>query len=312
MTINILLGFFLDRLFGDPDFPLHPVVLIGKLISLLERIFYKIRYRFLGGLLLAITSITIVLSIFIFINYLKRFFYLPFSINIISVIFIYFLFCNKTLVKEAKAVYTFLLKDDINGARKQVGRVVGRDTVELDKRAIIRATIETIAENIVDGFTAPLFYLAIGGLPAAYMYKTINTLDSMVGYKNERYNKFGRASAKLDDAFNYIPARLNLLFIYLASGFNKKVFKYAKKYTPLHPSPNSGISESAFSALLGLALCGPAKYEGVIHNKAWLGENSLDEGELSNPTLILKAIDLYWKVVYVTLIVILSLVYIIR
>ena len=310
MTINILIGFLLDRIFGDPNFKLHPVILIGNLILFLEKKFYKLKNKLIGGMLLALISLSIVISIFIFFNFIKRYFYLPFSINIISLFFIYFLFCNKTLIKEAKAVYYYLENDDIKAARKQVGRIVGRDTFELDKRGIIRATIETIAENIVDGFTAPIFYLALGGLPLAYMYKTINTLDSIVGYKNERYIKFGTVSAKLDDIFNFLPARLNLVFIYLSTGFNSKVFNYSRKYARLHSSPNSGIAESAFSALLGVALGGPSKYGGVLYNKAWLGQNTIDDKELEDPNLILKATEIYWKVIYATLILFLTAVFI--
>ena len=205
-----------------------------------------------------------------------------------------------------------IINNDIQAARSQLGRIVGRDTSELDKKAIIRATIETIAENIVDGFTSPIFYLSIGGIPLAYLYKTVNTLDSMVGYKNKRYKRFGTISAKLDDFLNFIPARLNLIFIFFSTGFNKNIFKYVKKYAKLHPSPNSGISESCFSAYLGLALGGPSKYEGIWHEKAWLGKNLINNNDLENPELILKAIDLYWRVIYITLIIFLTIVFIFK
>ncbi len=301
MNINLLLAFFIDRVLGDPSTKYHPIGLIGRLINLLEKSFYKIKYKLIGGILLVVISTLIVFFITLFLNWLKEYTYLPANINLISIILIYFILCNKTMVKEAKSVYDALHQNDLNNARRLVGRIVGRDTEILDEAGIIRATIETLAENIVDGFTAPIFYLITGGIPTAYVYKTINTLDSMVGYKNKKYLKFGKPSARLDDIFNYIPARLNIIFLFIATGFNIKVLKFIKQYSGLHPSPNSGISEAGFSAILGIALVGPSYYGGKLHEKKWIGKNSIPDQELKNPDLILKAIKLYWKVIYTTL-----------
>ncbi len=301
MAINIIIGFFLDRIFGDPQTKYHPVVIIGKLIKALEKLFFRVKNRYLGGVLTALFTLAVVMLVMIFINHLMGLLTLPAGINPVSIIFIYFLFCNKTMTDEAKAVFKYLKNDDIDGARRAVSRIVGRDTEKLGKREIIRATVETLAENIVDGFTSPFFYLLLGGLPLSYLYKAVNTLDSMIGYKNERYIQFGRFSARLDDILNYIPARINILFLYISTGFNSSVIKYILKYANLHSSPNSGISESAFSAYLGVALGGPSYYGGVLHNRAWLGKNRVDDETLERPELIVRAIELYWRVIYSTL-----------
>jgi adenosylcobinamide-phosphate synthase len=302
MLINIIIAFVLDLFIGDPPFRAHPVRLIGGLLVVLERKLYTLGRHVVGGLLLVLLSLLVVMGVTAGLWYLMPFFTLPLGVNVVRVVLLFFLFCNRDMIREARAVYRLLERGDVDAARRQVGRIVGRDTAQLDAGEIVRATVETVAENTVDGFTAPLFYLLLGDIPLAYGYKTVNTADSLFGYRNERYERFGKAAARLDDALNFIPARLNGLFIFLASGFDRRVLRVMRRDGRLHPSPNSGIAEAGFAAYIGLALGGPSSYGGTVREKPWLGENRLPPGELENPRLILRAVTLYWRVVSVTLI----------
>jgi len=301
MLLNVLIAFFLDTMLGDPVFRAHPVRLIGSLLTFFERIFYPLRWKVIGGLFLIVSALIIVFFVTLGLNWLNRFFTLPFSINVITVLLLYFLFCNREMVREARLVFHTLQDGDLERARERVGRIVGRDTAGLDTRGIIRATVESVAENIVDGFTAPLFYFLVGGIPLAYVYKTVNTIDSRFGYRSSRYERFGKIGARLDDVLNFIPARINGFIVYCASGFRAKVLESIFSEGRKPPSPNSGISEAGFSACLGLRLVGPSSYGGMIKQKPWIGEDSLKESELEDPGIILRAVSLYWRTVYITL-----------
>jgi len=309
MIINLCIAFLIDLVVGDPIFRWHPIRLMGNMLKTLESPLYKLKNRIVGGLILVFIAVLTVFLITVILEYLKKFLYLPFSINILTIVLIYFLMCNRDMIKEARKVYNHLINDDLKSARLQVGRIVGRDTENLDRRAIIRATVETLAENIVDGFTSPLFFLLIGGIPLAYVYKTVNTIDSMFGYRNEKYEKFGKPGARLDDVLTFIPARLNFFFLLIATKFDKRVFNTMIKYGKMHPSPNSGISEAGFSGAIGISLNGPSYYGGKLKGKPWIGENRLNHDEIDDPALILKAITLYWKVISVTFISYLIILY---
>ncbi len=301
MVVNIAIAFFLDLLLGVPRFSAHPVRLIGWMLSAYERLFYPVKMKVAGGLLLALASLGSVFAVMTGLMYLAPFFELPLSINGLLVILLFFLFCNREMVREANEVRDSLLDGRIEDARKQVARIVGRDTQRLDRAAIIRATVESVAENIVDGFTAPLFYLLIGGVPLAYVYKTANTIDSRFGYRSERYEKFGKVGARLDDALNFIPARLNVFFLLCAVGFDRRVLEAVEVYGRRHPSPNSGLAEAGFAGHLGIALGGPSLYGGALKEKPWIGENRVALEALEDPRLIERAVALYWRVVWVTL-----------
>jgi len=309
MVINVLIAFFLDMLIGDPVFSLHPVRLIGSMLTEYEKLFYRMKHKVLGGALLVAFALAAVFSVMLGLNYAKKWAYLPFSINIVSVLLLFFLFCNRDMAKEAKSVYERLSAGDLEGAREAVSRTVGRDTAALDTGGVIRATVESVAENVVDGFTAPLFYFMLGGLPAAYAYKTLNTIDSRFGYRNERYEKFGKAGARLDDILNFVPARINAVFLYCASGFRKEVFRCMRKDGQKNPSPNSGLAEAGFSGMLGIALGGPSTYGGVLKKKPRIGIDRLEENMREAPALILKALFFYWRVVFTTLIGFLTAAY---
>jgi adenosylcobinamide-phosphate synthase len=306
MVINTVIAFVLDLLIGDPHVRVHPVRLIGRMLDVLEGWLYPLRRRILGGALLVVLSMVLVTAAVSGLVYLSTLFDLPLGINVLMIVLVFFLFCNRDMVREAKKVSRFLDRGDLEGAREQVARIVGRDTRDLDRRGIIRATVESVAESIVDGFTAPLFYLVLGGPPLAYAYKTVNTIDSRFGYRSVRYEQFGKAGARLDDVLNFLPARLNALVLIAASGFRRDVFRILLRDGRAHPSPNSGLAEAGFAGHLGLALGGPSLYGGVLREKPWIGENRIEESALSSTRLIDEAIGLYWRVVSVTFILALA------
>ncbi len=291
--LAIVLAYLLDLILGDPHYLPHPVRGMGKLIEYLER---KLRSTsVLAGMILAIAVVGLV--------YLGSFFAIRFADNVnawagfaISTILIFSTLSTRSLDKEARSVYQSLKSGNIEEARARLSLIVGRDTQGLDQDEIIRATVETVAENSVDGIISPLFYAALGGAPLALAYKAINTLDSMVGYKNERYLHFGWFSAKLDDAANYIPARLSILLVPLASLILRKKASGAL-YTILRdgkksPSPNAGIPEAGFAGALGIQLGGVNWYQGEESVKSILGIDTKQRDKED----IIQAIDLMWAV----------------
>lgn len=284
--IDLTIGFLLDLIIGDPQNPIHPVRIIGNLCRVLENFFRSImkKYLKLAGL---ITWIIVVLAVY-FINYIIIKFIL--NINIVagvifSGILIYFCISAKGLKVEGLKVYNYLIKNDIECARKQLSYIVGRDTKSLDKKGIIRAVVETIAENMSDGVIAPLFYAGIGGAPLAMAYKAVNTMDSMFGYKNDKYMEFGFFPAKLDDVFNYIPARITGLLTVLTAFILKlnwkNSFKIYNRDKYNHTSPNSAHPEAAVAGALGIKLGGANYYFGKLVEKPTIGDK-LKEIELSD------------------------------
>ncbi|WP_370832383.1 adenosylcobinamide-phosphate synthase CbiB [Clostridium sp.] len=276
--IETILGFLLDLIIGDPQNPIHPIRIIGSLCKATEKFFRKVLKKSLkiAGLL---TWITVVLIVFLFNYFLLKGAY---AINnvlgvILSSIMIYFCISTKALKVEGLKVVKYVIQDDIEGARKQLSYIVGRDTKNLDKEAILKAVVETVAENMSDGVIAPLFYVGIGGAPLAFLYKAVNTMDSMFGYKNDKYIEFGYFPAKLDDVFNYIPARLSGYFIFIASfvlGLDyKNSFKIYKRDKNNHSSPNSAHPEAAVAGALNVQLGGANYYFGKLVEKPTIGED---------------------------------------
>lgn len=281
LPLVLIAGFVLDILFGDPNWIPHPVVLIGKLISALEK---AIRARFpktesgerKGGLLLAILvpGISFFVPFFLIGLAAKVSYVLKIALE---VFWCWQILAARTLAKEGDMVFEKTKEGDLEGARKQVARIVGRDTDSLSMTGVIKACVETIGESTSDGVIAPMIYIAIGGVPLGFLYKAVNTLDSMVGYKNERYMFFGRASAKLDDILNFVPARVTALLLILSSallGFDHKgAWRIWKRDRLKHLSPNSGNPEAAVAGALGIELGGDAYYFGELHKKATLGDS---------------------------------------
>lgn len=279
--MNILILLFgavvLDLLIGDPSWIPHPVVLIGKLISKAETLLRKAfpqKLRF-AGKILAVTIPLFTLAVtflLLWVCYqINPLFGLAVEIFLGSLTL-----AAKSLKKESMKVYEQLEKGDLPKARYAVSMIVGRDTQNLDETGVTKAAVETVAENTGDGIIAPMFYLAIGGTPLAMCYKAINTLDSMVGYKNEKYIDFGRASAKLDDAANFIPARiaggLMVISAYLTGMDGKNAWKIFRRDGRNHASPNSAQTEAACAGALQVQLAGNAYYFGKLYEKPTIGD----------------------------------------
>ena len=278
--LSLLLGFLLDCLLGDPHSIPHPVVAIGKLISGLEKllrgIFPKTRAGEMtaGGILWVLTvavSFCVPLAILRLCGLVS-----PWLRLIISSIMCWQVLAAKSLKTESMKVYTALKTGTIEQARYAVSMIVGRDTAALDEKAVARAAVETVAENCSDGVIAPMLFFALGGAPLAFAYKAVNTMDSMLGYVEMPYKNIGCIPARLDDVFNYIPARLSGLAMLLAGGILrlnvKNGWKIFKRDRYNHASPNSAQTESVCAGLLGLRLAGDAWYHGVLHKKKYIGD----------------------------------------
>lgn len=281
--IACFIGYILDLIIGDPYWIYHPIRLVGNLISLCEKLFRKITNSFKGlyiaGIFLVIivcgisTGIVFVLNNFAY----KTNLYLGLAVDSI---FCYFILATKSLKTESMKVYDKLAEKDLEGSRKAVSMIVGRDTQNLSEAGVIKATVETVAENLSDGVIAPLFYLMIGGSTLGTLYKAINTMDSMVGYKNDKYLYFGRTAAKLDDVVNFIPARLSALLLILGSLLYGKDAKNAfhifvrDRYN--HSSPNSAQTEAVCAGALHIQLAGDAYYFGKLVKKPFIGDYDRD------------------------------------
>jgi adenosylcobinamide-phosphate synthase len=290
--ILTLAGLILDSLIGDPREWPHPVRFIGALIVAVEKWCFRVAARWgvgpkgliaLGGLLaLAIIAPTVLIVWLILVIVLKISTVLWFAV---SLYFIFTIFCLKDLGDHVKRVEGALSVADLEEARRALSWIVGRDTANLSPADIRRATVETIAENFSDGLVAPLMYLALGGPVLAWGYKAINTLDSMVGYKNERYLYLGRFSARLDDVANYLPSRLAALLLILGAkilGLDAaSAFRLWRKEGSFHSSPNSGQTEATMAGALSVYLGGPNHYGGELVQKPIIGRDLVEVTEQS-------------------------------
>lgn len=276
----ILVGFIMDLIIGDPHWMYHPVRLIGKLITFLEDMLRKTFPKTKDGerksgfvLVVLVCGI----SVFTVWGLVKLAYYLNFWCGfLLEVIMCYQLFAVRSLKDESMKVYKELAKQDLEASRKAVSMIVGRDTENLTIEGVTKATVETIAENTSDGTLAPMFYMFIGGPVLGWFYKAVNTMDSMVGYKNEKYLNFGRYAAKFDDVMNFIPARLCGWLMILASMFLKMDWKNAKKIFVRdrfnHASPNSAQTEAVMAGALRIQLAGDAWYFGKRYEKPIIGD----------------------------------------
>jgi adenosylcobinamide-phosphate synthase len=267
---------------GDPPNRFHPVRLMGRLAGSLERPCRRItaNERAAGVVAAGLVVGTATLTTAAMTRIARRAH--PWIGHLVSVILLYFTFATRDLALHARTVQNALERQDLAEARRATALMVGRDTQELDSAGVVRATIESVAENTVDGVTSPLFYAFLGGAPAAMAFKAISTLDSTFGYKNERYLNFGWASARLDDAANYLPARLTVPFIAAAAGLlgspPSEVIRTARKDGRKHASPNSALAEAAFAGALGIRLGGPLYSGGRLIAAPHIGspKNPLD------------------------------------
>ena len=270
-------GFFLDRLFGDPVWLYHPVRMIGNMISFLEKRLRKENDKknmTAGGVLWIIVAILSFGIPFAGLRVAQNIH--PLICFFLESFWCYQIFAAKSLSEESKKVYYCLKRNDMKEARRAVSMIVGRDTENLTEEGVTKAAVETVAENASDGVIAPLFYLAIGGPLLGWLYKAVNTMDSMVGYKNDRYLHFGRAAAKLDDLVNLIPSRLAALLLivaaYLLRYDGKNAYRIWRRDRRNHKSPNSAQTESACAGALGLRLAGDAWYFGKLVPKPYIGD----------------------------------------
>ncbi|MFG6118027.1 adenosylcobinamide-phosphate synthase CbiB [Thalassobacillus sp. B23F22_16] len=276
----ILAAIVLELVIGDPKFFPHPVVIIGKMIAFMDKKWNKEKHRRAKGFLLlgAVTVITYI-SIGMVVYLAGRVSF--WAGAALEVYLISSTIAIKGLQQAGEEVGNPLREGDLPLARKKLSYIVGRDTEALDESEIVRGTVETVAENTVDGITAPIFWALIGGAPLAMVYRAVNTLDSMVGYKNERYEAFGFASARFDDLVNWIPARMTAVCMWLAAWFyptRKKgnAWRVTLRDASKHPSPNSGWPEAMTAGLLGVQLGGVNTYKGVVSNRSKIG-NPLTE-----------------------------------
>ena len=278
--LALVLGFILDLIIGDPHGLYHPIRLVGNLIGFLEKKMNRKadspNRQMVMGWLMALIVITLSSGIPLLLLLLAGWIH-PVCRLILETIMCWQLLATKSLKDESMKVYRKLKKHDLKGSRRAVSMIVGRDTEVLDEAGVTKAAVETVAENTSDGVIAPMLYMAIGGAFLGWMYKSINTMDSMVAYKNERYLYFGRIPAYLDDVVNYIPARLSGLLMIAASFLvklnGKQAFAIFKRDRYNHASPNSAQTEAVMAGALEVQLAGDVWYFGELHKKKTIGDD---------------------------------------
>ena len=262
LVLSLLLGWLLDWLFGDPVRLPHPIVWFGKAIAWCEHRLNQGSYRKAKGGMTAVALIAATYAIGFLINS---------QLSIINFLVVFYCLAGTTLIREVRAVF-LALDRSLDEGRKQVARIVGRDTSELSAQEVRTAALETLAENLSDGVIAPLFWFALLGTPGMLAYKMVNTLDSMIGYKTERYRDFGCWAAHIDDVANFIPARLTALLMVLAAG-KPQLATFVWKNGRKHASPNSGYPEAALAGILDCRFGGPHHYFGQLFDKPYIGSN---------------------------------------
>lgn len=276
-------GFLLDLLLGDPHTPWHPACIIGKYICGYEKILRKTLLKGehnekkelrAGGYLVILVILTAVMVPWIIL--MAAYSLHPYLGLAAEIIMCYAVLATRSLKTESMKVYNALKEEGLEEGRKAVSMIVGRDTERLDEKGVVKAAVETIAENFSDGVAAPMFYMMLGGTLAGYFYKAVNTMDSMLGYVEPPYKNVGCIPAKLDDLFNFIPARLSAVLMLAAGalcGMNvKNGWKIFRRDRYNHASPNSAQTESVCAGLLGVRLAGDASYHGVLHKKKYIGD----------------------------------------
>ena len=283
-AITLLVGWVLDLIVGDPARLPHPVVWFGKAIAAFEHRLNRGRHRKQKG---ALTAVGLVLLVFLVACVLRKLlgiidlfivdsthgqvYHIPVLLYLFDVLAIFYCLAGTTLIREVRAVFR-ALDTSLEQGRAQVARIVGRDTSELSAQEVRAAALETLAENLSDGVIAPLFWLALLGTPGMLAYKMVNTLDSMIGYRTERYRDFGCWAAHIDDIANYVPARLTALLMVLASG-RLRLLRFVWTNGSRHASPNSGYPEAALAGILDCRFGGPHYYFGQLFDKPYIGTN---------------------------------------
>ncbi len=305
----IIPAVIIDILIGDPEFLLHPVIIIGFLVSWLETGSRTIVRTSHGEIVAGIIVVCLVILCTYIVTWgiIKLLMMINFYLGLLVNIWLFSTtIAIKGLSQEGFKIYNYLKKRNIYEARQQVSRIVGRETDNMDASDVIRAAVESIAENTSDGIIAPLFFFFIGGTPLAMTYKAVNTMDSMLGHKNKKYLNFGRAAARFDDIVNYIPARITALMFCLAALLNgydyKNSFNIIKRDAGKHPSVNAGYPEAAVAGALGIRLGGINHYHGKADFRAYMGDEvkKIDKKDIKKAVYLL-----YWNTGLVILIFIL-------
>lgn len=268
--LSVFIAWLLDKLFGDPVWLPHPVVLFGKTIALGEKHLNRGTHRRLKG---GILAVVLILLTFLLTHWLMRFLFSlhPLAFYLMVVLGVFFGLAGTTLIREVRATF-IALDHSLAEGRRQVARIVGRDTSQLSAQEIRKAALETLAENLSDGVVAPLFWFILLGVPGMMTYKMINTLDSMIAYRTERYREFGTVAARIDDVTNYLPARLTAFLMVMVAG-RPHLLRFVSKYGNHHASPNSGYPESALAGILNCQFGGTHSYFGELIEKPTIGYN---------------------------------------
>lgn len=268
--LSVFIAWLLDKLFGDPVWLPHPVVLFGKTIALGEKHLNRGTHRRLKG---GIFAVVLILLTFLLTHWLMRFLFSlhPLAFYLMVVLGVFFGLAGTTLIREVRATF-IALDHSLAEGRRQVARIVGRDTSQLSAQEIRKAALETLAENLSDGVVAPLFWFILLGVPGMMTYKMINTLDSMIAYRTERYREFGTVAARIDDVANYLPARLTAFLMVMVAG-RPHLLRFVSKYGNHHASPNSGYPESALAGILNCQFGGTHSYFGEVIEKPTIGYN---------------------------------------
>ena len=291
----------LDLLLGDPRRLPHPVVLFGNLIGWIERKWNKGRCRFLKGGVVAVVYPLGVLAAGWGVAWCAQAVGVWCSV-LVATVFVFYGLANRSLIQEGGEVIRALREQGLEAGRKRLSWIVGRDTSELTPKEIYTAVLETMAENLSDGVVAPLFYYAIGGFPAMMAYKMVNTLDSMIGYRDERFRQFGSCAARLDDALNYFPARLTALLMAVVA-YRRGLFRFILRNCYMHASPNSGFPESAMAGILDCRFGGAHVYHGLLVEKPYIGDNDREVGYAD----YLKAVQVNQRVTLLAVVLIVAI-----
>lgn len=301
VLIPLVAGYVLDLLLGDPRRLPHPVVLFGNLIGWIERKWNKGRCRFLKGGVVAVVYPLGVLVAGWGVAWCAQAVGVWCSV-LVATVFVFYGLANRSLIQEGGEVIRALREQGLEAGRKRLSWIVGRDTSELTPKEIYTAVLETMAENLSDGVVAPLFYYAIGGFPAMMAYKMVNTLDSMIGYRDERFRQFGCCAARLDDALNYFPARLTALFMAVVA-YRRGLFRFILRNCYMHASPNSGFPESAMAGILDCRFGGAHVYHGLLVEKPYIGDNDREVGYAD----YLKAVQVNQRVTLLAVVLIVAI-----
>jgi len=296
----LVAGYVLDLIIGDPDNWPHPIRVFGNAIAAGDKLLNKNAYRFWKGMLLTTGLCGLTFLFFYFSNHLLL------TVNswlfiVINSIWVWYGLANNALITEGRNVFLILEKEGLEAGRKQLSRIVGRDTSQLTVQQIRIAVFETMSENLSDGVIAPLFFYTLGGVPAMMVYKMINTLDSMIGYRSDKYEQFGKFAARLDDVANFIPARITALIMVLITG-SYRALQFIFKYGNQHKSPNSGYPESALAGILDCRFGGPNIYHGQWVDKPFIGENDRN----IEPNEIRKVISINHKTCFLAVVLIVT------